>query len=406
MSRLRRWWSSPSIRRGLLFFLALRLLFTLWAAGVTAVLPPPDTPDETLRPYLGEQSLINTPPARYLLAPWQRFDSQRYMRIARQGYAAEEDSVFPPLYPALVRAGSALLGGGAAGRLAAGLLVSNLATLALFILLHHVVTAELDAAHATRTILYLGLFPAGFFLFAAYTESLFLLLALASLWAGRNGRFWTAGIIGFLAAATRLTGWVLAAPLLFLYLRQNGIETPRELLRRSSLRRLARPALLAAALPGLALLAFIAYRYWLGLPPLGEMYARYWYQRTGFPGRDVITAVHTLFFGGPARRNEFLALALDFASLILLLVTTLAAFRRLPRAYALYAAMLLLFILLPTSPVKPLYSFSRYTLAFFPTFIVLGQWGERPWRHRLILYPSLALTLFYSGQFFIWGWVA
>jgi hypothetical protein len=400
------WPGRASLRRGALLFLALRLLFTLWAAGVTAVLPPPETPDEAIRPYLGEPVLDETAAGRFLLAPWQRFDTQRYMRIARQGYAAEEDSVFPPLYPALIRAGSALLGGGAAARLGVGLLLSNLATLALFILLHHIVTVEWGAGHAGRAILYLGLFPTGFFLFAAYTESLFLLLAVASLWAGRDGRFWLAGGLGFLAAATRLTGWVLAVPLLYLYLRQQGVASPRHLLNWARLRRLLRPTLLATALPGLALLAFIAYRHWLGLPPLSEMYARYWYQSTGFPGQDLIAAGRTLFFGGPVRRNEYLALALDFASLMLLLATTLVAFRRLPRAYALYAAMLLFFILLPTSPVKPLYSFSRYALAFFPTFIVLSRWGERPIPHRLILYPSLTLALFYSGQFFIWGWVA
>lgn len=68
--------------------------------------------------------------------------------------------------------------------------------------------------------------------------------------------------------------------------------------------------------------------------------------------------------------------------------------------------MLLLFMLLPTSPVKPLYSFSRYTLAFIPTFMLLGRAGQNGIIHRLILYPSVALFLYFSGQFFIWGWVA
>jgi hypothetical protein len=32
--------------------------------------------------------------------------------------------------------------------------------------------------------------------------------------------------------------------------------------------------------------------------------------------------------------------------------------------------------------------------------------GRNPWSHRLIAYPSLALYLYFSGQFFMWGWVA
>jgi hypothetical protein len=68
--------------------------------------------------------------------------------------------------------------------------------------------------------------------------------------------------------------------------------------------------------------------------------------------------------------------------------------------------MLLLFMLLPRSELKPLYSFSRYTLVFFPTFMILGDIGRRPWPNRLILYPSFLLYLYFAGQFFMWGWVA
>ncbi len=395
-------WHNTAVRQGLLVFLGVRLLFTLWAAGIALLLPTPAEPDEVLRPYLGEPRLDDGINA-LLLAPWQRFDTQRYMRVARDGYATEEDSVFPPLYPWLVRLLSLPAGDDAGARLAAALLISNGAALALFPLLYHVTARELGERHATRALLYLALFPSGFFLFAAYTEPLFLLLALAALWAGRNGRFAWAGVFGFLAAATRLTGWVLALPLAYEALRHASRFTPR--LSRLPLTPALLRNLLFAALPGVALLLFLAYRWQLGLPPLTEVYGRYWFQRTGIPGQDMLTAAQTLFFGGEARRNELFALALDFACALLLIVTTALSFRRLGVGYGLYAALLLLFMLLPTSPVKPLYSFSRYALAFFPTFMLLAQWGQNRWLHRLLLYGFLALALFYSGQFFMWGWV-
>jgi len=96
----------------------------------------------------------------------------------------------------------------------------------------------------------------------------------------------------------------------------------------------------------------------------------------------------------------------DFFCAIFLLATTIVALRRLPRAYGLYSLMLLLFMLLPRSELKPLYSFSRYTMVYFPTFMILGEVGRRPWPNRLILYPSFLLYLYFSGQFFMWGWVA
>ncbi|MCA9934050.1 MAG: hypothetical protein KC415_09015, partial [Anaerolineales bacterium] len=393
---LKRAWQDTAVRQGTLVFMAARLFFTLWAALMAVLLPPPVDVDEGVRPYLDEPQL-NEGTAGLLLGPWQRFDTQHYMRIARDGYAHEEDSVFPPLYPWLVRGAAALFGGGAAARLTAALLISNLATWALLILLHKVAASELGADAATRTLVYFVLFPTGFFLFAAYTESLFILLALGSFWAGRNGRYPLAGILGFLAAATRLTGWVLVIPLAYFVMRNESRFTFH--VSRQTIYRL-----LFTALPPLALVLFMIYRWQLGLPPLTEMYGRYWHQSTGFPGRDVGTAVQTLFFSGDVRRSEIIALALDFASTLLLAVTTMLAFRRLGVGYGLYAAMLLLFMLLPTSPVKPLYSFSRYTLAFFPTFLLMAQWGRQSWAHRLILYPSFTLALFYSGQFFIWGW--
>jgi hypothetical protein len=164
--------------------------------------------------------------------------------------------------------------------------------------------------------------------------------------------------------------------------------------------------LLATALPGLGTAVFLLWRWWAGLPPLGAIYEQYWYQTTGFPGRDLGTAVQSILFNGPARSGEF-TLILDFLMVFFLLAATLWTFRRLGTTYGLYSALLLLFMLLPTSAnYKPLYSFSRYALAFFPAFMMLGWMGERPWLNRLILYPSIILYLYLSGQFFIWGWVA
>jgi hypothetical protein len=232
-----------------------------------------------------------------------------------------------------------------------------------------------------------------------------MLFALGSLWAGRNGRFWPAGVLGLLAALTRLTGWVLVVPLAYEVVRREVGSGQWEAGSREQGGR-ERFSFLAPLLPVVGVIGFLVWRWWVGLPALTVIYERYWYQTTGFPGRDVLTAANTLFFGGPVRANEIIALSFDFACMLLLFVTTALAFRRLGTTYGLYSAMLLLFMLLPTSELKPLYSFSRYTLAFLPTFMLLGLTGQRPWLNRLILYPSVALYLYFSGQFFSWGWVA
>lgn len=392
-----RWWQDTAVKHGLLIFITLRAGLTLWAVLVLLVQPLPPQPDEGLRPYQG-QPILSSGGAGWLLGPWQRFDALHYTAIAANGYQNEADSVFPPLYPWIIRAAAFPFGSSHTAHMAAAILVANLACLGLFIVLHKVTEAEIGPEHATRATVYLALFPTAFFLFAPYTESLFLLLASGSLWAARRGTFWQAGLLGMLASLTRLTGWVLVIPLAYEFWQQRGKAGEWRQTK-------AVGEGTAVLLPGLGTFLFLVYRWAVGLPAMSTMYNTYWYQQTGLPGYDLWRALQTMFLGGVARAGEF-TLWFDFFCALLLLATTILAFRRLGVTWGLYAALLLFFMLLPTSELKPLYSFSRYALAFFPTFFLLARWGKNPWINRLVLYPSFILYLYFSGQFFIWGWVA
>ncbi|MBE2224561.1 MAG: hypothetical protein IAF02_23685 [Anaerolineae bacterium] len=396
-----------AVKQSLLIFIAARLILAVWSIIVPVLIPAPTTPDPVLRPYLGQPHLTEGITG-YLLEPWQRFDTLHYLRIADEGYAHEEDSVFPPLYPLASRMVGYLFGGGTAGNLWAATLISNVAFIGLLIMLFIMTAHDLGQKSATRALIYLTFFPTGFFLLAPYTESLFIFLALASIWAARhNGRFWIAGLLGLLASLTRLTGWILVIPLAYEWWIQWGkpfLGQPRATRSRIKLF-YGGVNLMAVGLPGLGTAVFLVYRGAVGIPSLPTIYQEYWYQITGIPGTDLIRALQSMFFGGISRQGEF-TLWFDFFCVILLVVTTYFAFRRLNTTYGLYAVMLLLFMLLPVSEFKPLYSFSRYTLAFFPTFMILAQAGKNPWINRLILYPSFILYLYFSGQYFLWGWVA
>lgn len=399
-SFLRRTFRSRALRHAVILFLVARLLLTGWALVVQAVIPVPGTSDEVVRPYVGAPILSagqDGSLAGHLLGPWQRFDTMRYLALARDGYDAP-NSVFPPLYPLAIRG----LGGplaavsGAAedtANLVAATVLGNLALIGALALFHRLVAEELSPAALPRTLVYLLFFPTGFFLLAAYTESLFLFFTLGAFLAMKSEHPLLAGSLGALAALTRLTGWGLVIPLAYLYLEQRDWNW-----RRLDWRGLG------VLLPGLALLAFLLWRAAAGFPPLADVYRSEWLQSTHLPGRDLLVALRSLLTGSGPRAGEF-TLVFDLFCLLLLLATTPAAFR-LGRAYGLYNVVMLLFMLLPASDFKPLYSFSRYTLVYFPTFMVLGQLGCRPWLNRLMLYPSFALYLYFSGQFFIWGWVA
>lgn len=382
----------PSVRYASIIFLVSRLVLSIWAILILAIRPLPAEPNETLRPYLGQEDLRNGA-SGLLLGPWQRFDTMRYLSIAESGYEDMENSVFPPLYPIATRFVGLLFGDvlpASTGNLLAAIIISNLAFLGSLILLFRLTAQERDEPTAKRSVVYLAIFPTAFFLLAAYTESMFLFMALIAIWAARQDRFWRAGVAGLLASLTRLTGWVLVVPLGYEYLRQRSFTWRR-----------FRLDVIAVALPLLGTFGFLAYRWLVGLPNIDLIYRASWHQTTGLPGSDLITALRQMFSGVGEFRLFF-----DFFCAILLIATTIIAFYRLGVTFGLYSTMLLLFMLLPVSELKPLYSFSRYALVFFPTFILLGMAGRNPWFHRLIAYPSIALYLYFSGQFFMWGWVA
>jgi Gpi18-like mannosyltransferase len=383
---------NPAVKYGIIVFVLSRIFLTFWAIFVTTIQPIPEEPDELLRPYLGEP-ILSESVSGILLGPWQRFDTQHYVRIARLGYAAEEDSVFPPLYPLAIRGMGYIfpdLMSPNESHMTAAIVISNLAFLGTLILLYKVTVDELNEQAALRAIIYLAIFPTAFFLLAGYTESIFILLALGAIWFARQGRFWTGGLFGFMAPLMRLTGWILVVPLAFEYLEQRGFRW-----------RKIRLDFLAVFLPLISAAGFLGWRQWAGLPPIGEIYQAYWHQTTGVPGADLLTALSKMVLG-----EAPITLYADFLVVLLLTGMTVATFRKLGVTYGLYCAMLLLFMLLPKSQLKPLFSFTRYALAFFPMFMVFGRAGENPWINRLIVYPSIALYLYFSGQFFMWGWVA
>jgi Mannosyltransferase (PIG-V) len=107
---------------------------------------------------------------------WGRWDSGWYLQIAHHGYADPgETSAFFPAYPLLVRVvGWFLLG----HDLLAGVLVSLAASAVAFVLLWRLAGTLAGDSAARRSLLYLAFFPTTLFLFAVYSESLYLMLSV------------------------------------------------------------------------------------------------------------------------------------------------------------------------------------------------------------------------------------
>src|SRR5262245_52725766 len=117
MQTPRAWWRDPSIYVPLLIFLLIRV-FTLALAVWSVRGGTIRNPYVKDRIFVAGMGAVNPNGPLYpLIEPWQRWDTGWYLKVASQGYAADDGSIiFAPLYPVLSRfvglvVGDMLLGG-------------------------------------------------------------------------------------------------------------------------------------------------------------------------------------------------------------------------------------------------------------------------------------------------------
>lgn len=337
-----------------------------------------------------------------------RWDAIWYLRIAEHGYSSRQSTAFFPVYPLLIRITSPLVGSPAL----AGALISWLSFAAALILLHRLTDLELGRAAANGAVMLLACAPSALFFTAVYTESLFLALALAATYCARHERWAMAGALSAVAAATRITGVLLVALVLF----GEGGRYRRRLSERRRLWMLLAPAGLGAYLGGLLAAGFSP------LAPLSAQgSAAHAHQFVGplvALARAISAGAHGVagLLTGQQPLIATGSLASPFApgaqSIYLLGVLLAAAAavvvcsRRLPLGYTVLAVLALL--LATASPVagQPLKSLDRYVLTVFPVWMAAGAWlAERRWLWPVVV-SSAAVLVFFTVQFAAWTFVA
>ena len=153
---------------------------------------------------------------------WIQSDAPHYLTIAENWYVSTgEDAVllvFLPLYPFLTRLLTMILG----NSLISGLLLSLSCYAASAAVLYRC-TLQLgyDEDTAYRSVKYLILFPASFFVLGTFSESLFILLTLLFFLYLLRKNWLLAAIFGSLAALTRYYGILLVIPYGIEYLQHH-----------------------------------------------------------------------------------------------------------------------------------------------------------------------------------------
>lgn len=353
--RLRR-----AIRYCLWVFLGLRVGLSLLALAGVGLLP-------TLEPVgvPGWPANETTQGWHNLFTTWERFDALWFLRIADAGYVDGDGSaVFYPGYPMGVRVLSTILGG---HPLAAGLLLSHLATFGSLLLLYFLTAAEWGERVARRSVLYLAIFPTSFFLVAPYSESLFLFLVLLSLWAARRGRWEIAGLAGMGASATRNIGVLLVLPLL-----TEAFTRFRERRDAGELGRGVVWSLLAAG----GAVAYLIFWQQLSGDPLAPLRQQAnWQRELTFPLETIWRGTTEAFrFVGVYPGGYHL---LDWLIVIPALAGLVWVVRRTRALYSVYTVASLVAPLFYAFIPRPFMSIPRFLLPLFPLLWAVAVWAER-----------------------------
>lgn len=337
-----------------------------------------------------------------MLDAWKRWDTIWYINIAQLGYWKLQSLAYFPLYPVLIRIATFVVG---PHWMAAALIVANLGTLGAFVGVA-LWAAQEDFSHTagTRTIRALAAYPLALFLFAGYSEGIFIGLVAFSFFFARRGSWPLAALCAFLAGLTRLTALALVLPLVWEYGRQHGWwERAHWTLNRlrgrlgAEARSLGVGALVAGAAPAaLVLYDLYLWHRFHQKNPIPRVERIFWHHAAMSPPRALI-AVAQQFFQTPFWTYWQAHQLLDIIPVLLFAIITIVMARRLPVAYTLYTgAVLLLAMVSPITQGYPdlLMSAGRYMLAALPVFLVLGCWmGRYAW-------VDLLLT---SGGFMLQG---
>jgi hypothetical protein len=376
--------SATAFLGGVLFPFALTRAALLVVAWFSTQLAPSWTyadPVGSTRGWLHVPELV--------LDVWGRYDTWWYLGLATDGYRPVPDLVhdqsnlaFFPLYPALVRWLHALLPAARRGdpaRYTIAVLVANACAVAGAWVVHELVRRRWrDERLARRVVLYLLLFPTGFFLSCAYSESLFLLLSAGAFLAAQGGRWWIAGACAALAALTRSTGILVTPALVVLYASQP--PDPGRRFRWDALALLIAPA---------ALLAHALHLASISGDPMAMLHAQSaWGRAPTAPWETLARTPHPVM--GPL---ELCGVALFVALAIALLVQ---------REYALgaFAGLSLCPVLLSGT----LMSSTRFLAVVFPAFIPLARLGANEHADRVVVvvFGFLQAVLFVAWSRFYW----
>jgi hypothetical protein len=343
-----------------------------------------------------------------------RWDMAWYFGIATEGYRvlshdpnAQQNIVFFPAFPMLMRVTARLLGGATMAFVIGGTLVALgcfFWALTYLFRLARELTGDDDPAR--YTVWLIAAYPFALFFGAVYTESLYLLGATAAFFHFRRRELWAAGAWGLLVGLTRPNGCFLSIPLAVMAVApwlpawlNGGSDGAEEGTDRRSLRSLV-PALAAAAMPGIGVLLYSAYVWSIAGDPLAWAagHAAWGREYRGFSALISDRYAWLANEGVYAYTSQVPGDLLNALGAIFVLVATIPVARRFGLAYAVF----ILVNILPPMAAGGMLSVGRFSSVLFPAFIwfatVIPARQRSGWLATFMAVQAFNAALFYTWR--------
>jgi hypothetical protein len=418
LARLGRWWwgwrQDPAVRHAAAAMLSVRLPVLVAAYFAVLILGYPGGQPPPFR--VSRNEVVNLP---------ARWDAGWYLNIAVDGYwpdrrsDVQQNIAFFPAYPVLTRIGGTLLGARPIidekqsvnmvevdrrlneRTLLAGWMISLGATFLALVYLFRFARDTLGGDAPAGAVLLISAYPFAYFFGAAYTEGLFLLGSVATLYHFRRGEYLAATGWGLLLGLTRPNGCLLSVPLGVMALQQSffpmtlsaGDPGPRPGWRECA------KGLVVAAMPGIGMLTYSWWLWTITGRPLAWMQAHgAWgrtFQSVGELVGERVESIGELGLYGYSASQPIEMLYVACVVLCLLALWPVA--RRLGWAYA----VLMLVTVVPPLSAGGFLSMGRITSTLFPVFVYLG-WRLPPARQAQVAFFCTALQGMLAALFFTW----
>jgi hypothetical protein len=339
---------------------------------------------------------------------WDRWDAPHYTDLIIYGYRAVDPGnlvdpsgyrqvspgdlglyiVFYPLFPWA----GAVVNTVVQHPVWSAFIVSGVASVFVAPLLYRLVRHDESPDVALRSAWFLLIFPTAYFLHIGYTEALFMSLVIGSFLAARTDRWWLAGLLGGLAALTRINGLVLLLALPVEAATQWYMQAPGE--RRFRWRWLA----IGLVVVGFAI--YLGLNYALYGTPFQFLHVQqeHWFKSLASPV-DAIKSAFGWFESDVSDEVlmygvlELLFVAIGFVG------TIVAAIRFRPSWFAWMAGNLVLFV-----STSFLLSTPRYVLTLFPLFVALALPTGRTWLLAAVSLVSIGGFIYFASRFATGSW--